>query len=533
MLDLLIRGGQVLDGGPTAQPTGADIAVDGDRILEIGRLPGANARRIIDADGAIIVPGFIDPHSHSDVTVLANPEAQSTIRQGVTTEVVGNCGMSPAPLSDDGAVHLAGELAAYGYSSPVDWRTCTELLELVGDTGTSQNLAWLVGHSALRDAAGIGTGTSNDEQRSAMARMLDEALDAGMLGMSTGLEYGAGRAAETEEVVELAAVLAARDGLYASHIRNRDSGLLAAVDEFFEIARAAGGVAQLSHLNVRHDTNAPPDGWLRAVDRLITERGRGMPVLADMTPFADGIGSPTGILPAWLLAEGPARVAELLRDPSVRERVRGDCDRYWRFVHKGQWNRVTVLSSPATPQYQGLPVPEIARLNDQDPWDAYFDLLVAAGSDLGAIVLLGRLFTDDHLAEAISHPLFCLGVDAFTTTIEQPLAAHTPHPLFYSGQVHYLTHHVGAGTLSFETAVHKMTGMVADQFSLAGRGRLLPGYRADIVIIDPARLAERSTLAQPYAYPSGIDHVLVNGVGVIDSGEHTGARPGRMLTRAH
>lgn len=530
MLDLLITSGSVVDGGASARPRRADVAVHGDRIVDVGLLPGASAERVIDADGAMVVPGFIDPHSHSDVTILANPTAQSTIRQGVTTEIVGNCGRSPAPLSDTGAASLALELAGYGYRGPIGWRSCAELLAEVAAVGTSSNLAWLVGHSTIRTTAGVGTGTPSSGQLITMKHLLEEALDAGMLGLSSGLEYGSGRAARTEELVELAGVLAQRGRLYASHIRNRDAELLDAVDEFFTVARAAGHQAQLSHLNVRHDTNAPPDGWRRAVDRLARERDAGMPVLADMTPHTDGIGSPTGILPAWLLTDGPARVAERLRDHAVRERVRADSDRYWRFVHKGQWDRVTVLSSPATPQFQGLTVPEIARHQGRDPWDAYFDLLVAAGPELDAIVLLARLFTEDHLAEAIGHPLFCLGVDAFTTTIEPLLAAHTPHPLFYSGTVQFLTHHVRTGTLTFEIAVHKLTGMVADQFALRGRGRVLPGYRADLAVIDLDRLASTSTITQPYAYPTGIDHVLVNGVPVISDGDHTGARPGRIIT---
>ncbi|SDS33845.1 N-acyl-D-amino-acid deacylase family protein [Actinopolymorpha singaporensis] len=531
MLDLLVCGGTVVD-GDGGRPYPADVAIEGDRIVAVEPLPGAAARRRIDARGHLVLPGLIDPHSHSDWSILANPEAQSTIRQGVTTEVVGNCGVTYAPLGPASARQAASTLAAFGYDGPVDWRGFGELLHSVGALGTSQNLAWFVGHSALREAAGVGSGTPTGEQLTTMRGLLAEALDAGALGMSTGLEYGAGRSAGTEELTELAGVLSEYDARYASHIRNRDAALGEAVEEFFTVARAAGGRAQLSHLNVREDTGAAPDAWHRAVERLAAERAAGGDVLADMTPYDEGIGMATGLLPPWLLADGPLEAARMLADPGVRDRLRGDCDRYWRFVHRGGWARVRLLASPATPELEGLAFPEIAERLGGDEWDAYFDLLAAAGPDLAAVQLLGRLFTGEHVAEAVAHPLFCLGVDAFTSRVDGPLAARSRHPLFFAGHVHYLAHHVrDAGTLPVETAVHKMTAMVADHFGLADRGRLRRGAYADVAVVDLVGLRERSTVTAPHAYPHGVPFVVVNGTVVVDDHDHTGVRAGRYLPR--
>ncbi|WP_027943692.1 N-acyl-D-amino-acid deacylase family protein [Amycolatopsis taiwanensis] len=522
MLDVLISGGSVVDGeGGPARP--ADVGIVGDRIVAVEPLPGADAGRTIDATGMTVCPGLIDPHSHSDWTVLANPTAESTIRQGVTTEIVGNCGVTYAPLSDASAQTVTEALRANGYPEPVTWRGFGELLDAVAGVGTTQNLAWLVGHSAIREAA--------EGVPDRMTALLEEAMAAGALGLSTGLEYGAGRQAETGELVALAGVLARRGGLYTSHIRNRDAELAAAVEEFFTIARAAGGWAQLSHLNVRDQTGAPEGAWQWAVARLEQER-TGMAVLADMTPFEDGIGLAAGLLPAWLLDDGAATAARRLDDPLVRQRLRRDCDRYWRFVHRGQWERVTLLNSPATAELEGLSFPEIAARLGRDEWDCLFDVLRAAGPDLGSVQLMGRLFTEGHVAEAIRHPLFCLGVDGYTSRVDGPLALRCKHPLFFAGHVHYLAHHVrDRGTLNLETAIHKMTAMVADHFGLGDRGRLRPGAKADVITFDLAGLRENSTRKEPLHYATGVTNVLVNGTVVVDDGVHTGARPGRHLPR--
>jgi len=214
----------------------------------------------------------------------------------------------------------------------------------------------------------------------------------------------------------------------------------------------AGNVAgQISHLNARHDTNAPPGAWHKAVELMSASRVAGLDVQADMTPFRHGLGAMTGLLPNWLLADGYRPAAQRLADPLVRSRLRGDCDRYWRFVHKGQWHRVRLQNSPQFPELDGLTFDEIARRRQRDEWDCYFDILAAAGDDMDNLTLVGELFTDEHLAEMLTHPLFSLGVDAYTSVDHGPLSELTANPLPYSGHIHYLTHHVRTNrTLSLE-----------------------------------------------------------------------------------
>jgi N-acyl-D-amino-acid deacylase len=363
-----------------------------------------------------------------------------------------------------------------------------------------------------------------------MVRAVEDAMEAGALGISTGLEYESGRYAGLAELETLARAVGARGGIYASHIRNRDEHLQAAVDEFMTVAHAAGDRGQISHLNVRHNTGAAPGAWERAVETLERHRAAGMDVLADATPMVTGDGVMAGILPAWLTAEGPAKAALLLRDPGIRRQLRGDCDRYWRFIARGEWDRVRLLSSAEHPDLCGLTFPEIARSLGVDEWDAYFDILADAGENLAGPSLIGVLFTEEMSRAHVAHPLFLLGVDTMSSRIDGPLATQTRHPLHFAGHVHYLVHHVReAGTLTLEEAVRKMTSMVAARFGLRDRGELRHGAFADIAIFDPEGLEERSTIAQPLAYARGFEHVLVNGTAVLSAGEHTGSRPGRFL----
>jgi N-acyl-D-amino-acid deacylase len=529
-LDVLIRGGWVADGtGNPLYP--ADVAVRGDRIVELGHLPAeATATLVIDARGKIVCPGFVDVHSHSDRSIHANPTAESTIRQGITTELVGNCGSSYAPTAGparsgppDGAAPPGDGAPGLGFGAYLDG------LEAMG---ISPNLGSFVGHNTVRRAAGVSGEAVSAGQQDAMRRLVREAMEAGALGLSTGLEFDPGRLATMDEIVDLARVAGAARGYYASHIRNRDAALQEAVDECLEVGRRAGTPVQVSHLNVRHNTGAAPGAWQRAADTVERARRDGLDAMADMTPFREGTGSLRAILPPWFVAQGAQRAPELLADPAVRARLRGECDRYWRFIHRGEWHRVRVMSSAAYPEVNGKSFAEIAALWEQDPWDCYFDLLAAAGPGPGSLSAMAQLFTEEHLAEVISHPLFSLAVDGWTSRIDGPLGERSRHPLNFSGMVHYLTHHVRQkGTLRLEEAIRKMTSLPATRFELDGRGLLRAGGYADVVVFDYQELADGSTIEQPLAYCRGVEHVLVNGTSVVADGEHTGARPGRALRR--
>ncbi|MDF1512634.1 MAG: D-aminoacylase [Anaerolineae bacterium] len=529
MLDLIIRNGWVADGtGNPAYP--ADVAVEGDRIAGVGRLSHAHATRVIDAAGKIVCPGFIDSHSHSDSTILMNPLAQSTIRQGVTTEIVGNCGHSPAPLTDLNKGPHGQDLLGVGRQIQESWSSYADYLQVIEEMGTSENLAWFVGHNTLRGAVGIVGDRVSEDQMKGMIKLLRESMDAGAMGLSTGLEFEPGRWASTDEIVQLAKVVGEYDGYYASHIRNRAKFLQPAIDEFMEIVRSSGVHGQVSHLNVRYNTGAPEGAWERAVQTMETVRAQGFDVAADCTPLQDGTGGPAAILPPWINEEGPLRAAELLSDPEVRARVRTDCDRYWAFIQRGDWHRIRILGSNRHPEIVGKNFNEIAELWNKDQWDCLFDLFVESFRGEGRVRYIGRLFTEEHVIGYITHPLFNLSVDATTATIDGPPGTLFSHPLHYSGMVHYLTHWVREKhVLRLEEAIRKMTSMPATRFGLRDRGILRTGAYADVVVFDFDALDNGSTDEHPLQYCRGVSDVLVNGEAVIKAGEHTGARPGRNL----
>lgn len=532
-LDVLIRGGWLVDGTGNP-PYPADIAIEGDRIADVGRLPGATATRTIDATGRIVTPGFIDAHSHSDWVLLSNPTAESAIRQGVTTEIVGNCGHSQAPVADASRAATTEFLRSYGYDREATWESFASYVDVVRDTGTAINYGFLIGHNSLRSAVGITGSDSDETQRARMERLVAESLEQGALGMSTGLEFDPGRSAPRDEIRRLAAAMRPYAGIYVSHVRNRSSEIVDATNEFFDYVDAAGGRGQFSHLNVRLNTGAAPDAWAWTVGRIEQARRDGIDVLTDTISMTQGLGGMTAILPPWVLADGNVIAAERLRDPELRRRLRTECDRYWRFIHRGEWHRVRLMASPEHPELDTLTFPEIAQMRGTDEWDAYFDLLADAGPQMDRLLMFGDLYTEQHLADMVSNPMFMLAVDAVnSTTNPGPLADRTKQPLVYAGQLTYLTKFVReTGLLRLEEAVRKMTSMPAIHFGLGRRGLVAPGYAADVVVLDMERIRTPGTIANPAVYAEGIDHVLVNGTIVLDAGVHTGALPGRPLLRS-
>ena len=531
-LDVLIAGGWLIDG--TGNPAfRGDVAIEGDRIVDIGRLEGAEAARVIDAEGLVVTPGLIDAHSHSDWTVLSNPTAESAIRQGVTSEIVGNCGIGLAPVSPASRAVTDTLLHSYAYDGDATWRSYGEYLDVIAGLGTSINYAWLVGGSTIRAAAGATAGSA---VRAAAAD------DGGPRRRGDGRR----RARDVDrsgtrrrQVRQPPRSRGSRPwssgtaGCTSSHIRNRDAGLQVAMDEFMGYAAAAGGRAQVSHLNVRANTGAEDGAWERAVATIEAARRDGIDVLTDTISMTWGIGLMAGILPPWVLHDGLETGLARLDDPEIRRRLRTECDRYWRFIHRGEWQRVRLVASPQFPELNGLTFPEIAAIRGRDEWDCFFDLLVAAGPDAPRMFMYGELYTEAHLQAMVGHPLFMLAVDAMNSTTASPLAERTYQPLVYSGQIYHLTHHVlETGLLRLEEAIRKMTSMPANHFGLRGRGLLQPGFMADVVVMDVGALKAKGTLAAPVAYAEGIEHVLVNGTSVLDGNTHTGSRPGRNLLRA-
>ena len=530
MLDILIRDGWVVDG--TGNPRyRCDIGIQKGCIVSMERHINEAARETIHAEGLIVSPGFIDAHSHSDVTIESNPYCESTIRQGVTTEIVGNCGDSTAPFPPEG-VCAGGGFGRFDKGALPYGRTLGTHMRVLEHTGMSGNLAWLVGHNSLRTLAGIKGPDVTDKQYQTMEQALRQAFEDGAIGLSSGLEFEPGRTSRPEELMRLASVVKEYDAIYTSHIRNRDTDVLEALDEFLAVIRRYHIRGEVSHMNIRYHTHAPEHAVQRCMEKISRARAEGFEVLTDMTPLNYGIGQMAGILPAWLTSMPTDQLKSALLDPVTRSRLREDCDRYWRFIAGGEWDRVRMQNNHAYPEINGMTFPEISRLWNKEPWDCYFDILAAVAPDLDSVVLVSRLFTDEHLVETISNPLYMLVVDGYSTSIDGEVAKHTQFPLHYIGMNWFLTHHVRQNhILSLEEAVRKMTSMPASHFGLKGRGLLREGAVADIAVFDFEHMETPFDLKHPAQYAQGMKHVLVGGTPVLRNEEHLHTTPGKNIRR--
>ena len=393
-------------------------------------------------------------------------------------------------------------------------------------------MAWFVPHENLRIWAGVNGQHVADGQMNIMKDTLRQAMKAGAVGLSSGIELVPGRSVDPQEIDRLLEVVSEYDGVYSSHIRNRDEFILDAVEEYLAALGKAHVRGAISHFNVRQNTNAPHMGWERAIQRMERARNEGLNVLGEMTPFPYGSGSMEAILPPWIMKDGRAEAAKRLADPGIRRRLRSECDRYWRFIAKGEWDRVWILSNYAHPELNGLSVTDAAGLMSLDEWDCFFQLLSDSGEMMAGDLMIGRLYSEEHMLQKIAQPQFMLTVDGTSIDLdnEELIRDQGYFCLNYMGMVCYFTRYVRERkAISIEECVRRMTGLPASHYHFKNRGILREGAFADINVFDLENLQENSSLADPLHYASGFDYVFVNGVPVLDKGEHTGARPGRLI----
>jgi N-acyl-D-amino-acid deacylase len=501
MFDLVIRNGLVLDG------TGAVAPADEE----------------IDATGLCDTPGFNDIHSQSDYVLHVDPRAVSAIHQGVTTEVVGNCGHGCFPIADPA---LAAR-AIYGHSSalPVTWRTADGYFERLAEAGPAVNVLSLVPNGQLRlSVVGLEDRPATPDERRRMVRLLEEALDQGAWGYSTGLEYAQERGAPEEELGELCAVAARRGALYATHTRRRDGGSADAVEEAIRTARSAGARLQVSHLIPRSGLEEGRR-CVAAVDAAVEQE---VDVEFDMHTRLYGTTFLQAALPPAVLAEAPERQARLLRERSTRRAVAA----YESVLSAGHdWSRIVLLDNPVHPQYARRDIAAIAAERDEDPVDTVCELLAEAQPDAARLMVINLCHTEQQQIEAFAHPLCVPGSDATTLAPDGPLAESVFHGA-YTWAAWYLRFTREKGLLPLAEAVRRLTSAPAQRLGLHDRGVLRPGAAADVVAFDPAGVTERGTTFEPNQVAAGVRHVFVNGVATLRDGVLTGARSGEVIRRS-
>ena len=527
MLDLLIRNGTVIDGtGAPRRP--ADVAIQGDTITAVEPLPGAQAAIVLDAAGLVVCPGFIDMHSHADEFLPAQPTADSLVMQGITTVVAGQCGGTPVPLLPETRAQL---IARRDLGEPLlpweRWTTFASYLDTLRELGTSLNVVELVGQGTVRAAVlGYVSDAPTPAQLARMQAQVAQAMDEGALGLSTGLVYAPGSYATTEEIVALAMPVGARQGYYFSHIRGEGATLLEAVAEAIAIGRQSGAAVQISHFKAMGEAH-----WTKAARGLAlidAARAEGLDVAADMYPYLAGSSGLSSMLPLWAHAGGKEFALQRLADPATRAKMSAEMQGEG-FMRTARWDQVLIATSPARREYEGRYVAELAAAEGKTPHEWIFDALLE--SELG-IQMIHFYGLEDNLRMQLRHPAVMIGTDAGVCATSGPLSAGFPHPRHYGTFPRILARYVREqGVLTLEEAVRKMTGLPAQRLRWSERGLLRPGQRADVVLFDPATVADRATYEAPHQYPVGLPHVLVNGQFVKRDGAHTGARPGRVITR--
>jgi N-acyl-D-amino-acid deacylase len=527
---LLLRGGSVVDGtGAPARP--ADVAVEGDRIAAIGPGLEGGAARVIDVSGHVVAPGFIDAHSHSDLFYFACPSAESKVRQGVTTEVVGMCSFSQAPLDPARNEMVQGWIGGIGRTPDLSWQTFGEYLDALRAVKPSVNVAHFVGHGALRIAAmGFENRPAGGDDLRLMEKLLGEALDAGAFGFSTGLVYPPSSYSETTELVALAKTMARRGGLYFSHIRGESSMLLDSIGEAIRIGDEAGVGVQVSHVKASGRENwSKIDAALRMIE---DARARGVDVAGDVYPYNAGSTKMDNLMPAWAHEGGLARLLERLADRAARRRIVEQClvdGERWGTVSQGGigFDQIFVASC-ARRELEGLNLAQLARQTGKTPAETLMDLLLEQRCTVGMVSFSQSL---DNVAKVLAHPNLMIGSDSIPLFEGDGDRPGKPHPRTYGTFPRVLGEYARERRLfSVETAVHKMTGMPAARLQLRDRGHVREGYFADLAIFDPATVKDESTYPDPHRYPTGIPYVVVNGAVVVDRGHLSTSGRGRILT---
>jgi N-acyl-D-aspartate/D-glutamate deacylase len=533
--DLLVRGGTVVDGtGAPAQR--ADVGVLGDRILAVGDLSAVDVDGVglvLDVDGRVVAPGFIDPHGHSDGSLFLDGALASHLHQGFTTQLSGNCGDSLAPITDIGreVVDLslrANELVAH-------WATFAEYMDRVAEQPLGPNVALLVGHGTVRASVmGSEARPPSPDELAAMVDAVDAAMDAGAVGISTGLIYAPGMHAPASEVEALVAATVRRGGLYATHMRNECDGLFASLEEAISAIRAAGPNARLQ---VSHLKCGSRSVWGRAgeaVALIEAARAEGLDVAADQYPYTAAATTLATILPPALQGLGVDACVSALVDPHVRDLVRSEIERGisgWENVATDPgWGGLRISNAASRPEWAGRSLADLADEEHADPADLAFDALVADRLDVSVVI---ECMSEPDVETIMAVPWIAVCTDAEGRRPGHPvLDAGRPHPRTYGSTARVLGTYVRErGVLSLETAVAKLTSVPATRLGFRDRGVVREGALADLVVIDPGSVADEGTYLDPARYPRGIEHVVVNGRAAILDGAETGERPGRLLRR--
>src|SRR5579859_2595224 len=528
--DIVIHGGHIIDG--TGNPWYVDdIAITDGRIVAIGKIPGGIARRVIEAKGLVVAPGFIDMLGQSETALLIDNRSVSKLAQGITSEITGEGG-SIAP--QNALTIAAAQPSLDPYHLKIDWTTLDEYWMRLEKKGTPINIGTYVGAAQVREAVlGDVDRAPTQQELEQMKSLVEQAMQQGALGISTALIYPPGHYAKTEELIELAKVAARYGGIYASHMRSEGLNEVAAVREALRIGQEAHIPVEIFHLKVSGKNRA---GKIIDIVRMIQQaRDRGQDVTADMYPYLAGATALASSLPPWVADGGVNKLLERLRDPAVRQRIKTEMsstgERTWEnlYLDAGGAPGVMVASvvNRDLKQYTGKTVVEIAQAQKKDPLDALMDFVLADKALSGALYFIA---SEEDLQTGLRQPWTSIGLDANELSLDGPLFEPHTHPRAFGSMPRFLGHYVrDLQLMPLEQAIRKITSLPAQRERLVGRGLIKEGFFADITIFDPGSIIDKATYQQPAQLSEGVKFVLVNGQVVFENAKATGAMPGRAL----
>lgn len=527
--DVIIRGGTIYDGSGE-KPFVGDVAIKADRVSKLGDLGQATAEFEIDAIGLAVAPGFINMLSWATESLLYDGRSQSDLRQGVTLEVFGE-GWSMGPLNESMRADTIKTQGDIKYDVP--WTTLAEFLEHLERRGVSTNVASFVGATSVRiHVLGYADRRPNAEELDRMKALVREAMQEGALGVGSSLIYAPAFYADTHELTELCKAAAEFDGMYVSHIRSEGNRLLESVDEFLQIARDAGIRSEIYHLKAAGEANWPKLD--QVIAKIEEARKAGLEITADMYTYTAGGTGLNAAMPPWVQEGGLDRWIERLRDPKIRARVieemKTPTDKWENLLlAAGSPERVLLVGfkNEALKPLTGKSLAEIAKQRGLSPEEAAINLVIEDGSRVDTIYFF---MSEENVRKKVALPWVSFCSDSESMAPEGPFLKSNPHPRAYGSFARLLGKYVREEqVIPLEAAVHRLSGLPAANLRLADRGRLKAGYFADVVVFDPATIADHATYAEPHQYATGVKHVFVNGRQVIRDGEHTGAKPGRAV----
>tara|TARA_B110000014_G_scaffold262764_1_gene257529 strand:+ start:359 stop:1954 length:1596 start_codon:yes stop_codon:yes gene_type:complete len=529
MFDIILKNGQIFDGdGKT--PITTDLGIKDNIISEIGKIESDKGKDVINVDGLAVSPGFVDMHTHSDFTLMVNGRAESQVHQGVTTEVVGQCGISCAPVNSDKDI----KQMAIGYcenSHKLGWRSFKDYLTSLEKNKLGVNVAAFVGHGAVHNnVLGNELRAPNNDEIIKMCKIIEESLDEGAAGFSSGLEYWPGNLATSQDLVSMCEKVAKKNKIYATHVRNRDNHYDLGFTEALTTARQSGVKLQISHIQPKY--GAPEYAVEHTLKMIETFRKLGVDVAFDIIPHTWNHTRILSILPQWAQEGGASSVIDRLKNMDARKKIRNNPQPMWLLVRDNKWDDIVLIHSNKNSNLIGMTFTEIGRSRGVDPYDAAFDLLIEEGEEMGSLLWSSKAFREDDIIMCLQQPECAVISDTTALAPYGALKNNIGSISGYGWAARFFQDYVNdKKILSLTEAIRRITSLPAERLGLIKRGKLKKSFYADVCVFDPQKIKNNCDLKNLKTYPSGIEYVIVNGVFAVKKGNRTKFDGGQVLRK--